>query len=145
MSAANTVLIVEDHEWLALGLAARLREIGDEVEIALSWKEALAKVAITPYRVIAIDLALPDSPREVTLSHLQDMHAFRPEVKIVVMSGLPLTMLEMQEAFDHGACLCIEKTAKEFQDAIVALARPKKPRIMFSLSGFAMLAGWLHA
>jgi DNA-binding response OmpR family regulator len=53
------VLVVEDHQRLALAVAAGLRSEGLAVDVAFDGQEALDRVALTRYDVIVLDRDLP--------------------------------------------------------------------------------------
>jgi DNA-binding response OmpR family regulator len=54
------VLVVEDHERLALAVADGLRRAGMAVDVALGGQDALDHVAVTRYDVVVLDRDLPD-------------------------------------------------------------------------------------
>lgn len=124
----NKVLIVEDSDYMAFALAAMLRPICSHVDIALTWRDAVTKVATRQFTVVAVDLMLPDSAREKTLDRLPELTAVCPDIRIVVMSGFELNSYEERQAMSNGAVRCILKTAEEFRKTIIGLASAPRPR-----------------
>lgn len=54
------VLVVEDERDLARALAEGIRRDGYAVDTAFDGREALEKLAVTPYDIVCLDLNLPD-------------------------------------------------------------------------------------
>ena len=54
------VLVVEDEEDLAHALAEGIRRDGYAVDVALTGRDAMEKMAISPYDIVCLDLNLPD-------------------------------------------------------------------------------------
>ena len=54
------VLVVEDEEDLAHALAEGIRRDGYAVDVALTGRDAMEKLAISPYDIVCLDLNLPD-------------------------------------------------------------------------------------
>lgn len=57
---ALRVLVVEDESDLALALAEGIRRDGYAVDVALTGRDAMEKMAVAPYDIVCLDLNLPD-------------------------------------------------------------------------------------
>jgi DNA-binding response OmpR family regulator len=53
------VLVVEDHAKLAMTVAAGLRQVGMAVDVVFDGRDALSRIAHTPYDVVVLDRDLP--------------------------------------------------------------------------------------
>ena len=79
------VLFVEDDDALCSTIAAALREYGHEVDVALTGRDALAKLrSPQPYDAIVLDLRLPDMNG---LEIVEFIKTNRPALGLVVASG----------------------------------------------------------
>jgi DNA-binding response OmpR family regulator len=56
---AVRVLVVEDHAKLAMTIATGLRQAGMAVDVVFDGRDALDRIAITPYDVVVLDRDLP--------------------------------------------------------------------------------------
>jgi CheY-like chemotaxis protein len=79
------VLIVDDDNFLAETFQLILEDAGFYVEIASTGAEALAKAAITPFRLAITDLKLPDTTGNELSKQLKDMI---PGVSVVLLTGM---------------------------------------------------------
>ena len=78
------VLVVDDEPAVALVLRDALADLGYEVLIAVSGREALATVMDFQPAVVLLDLKLPDLPGESVIDALRRE---APAIPIVVVSG----------------------------------------------------------
>lgn len=83
MSSAS-VLIVDDEKNIRLTLSIALEQLGISVDTASTGTEALEKLAEKSYKVILLDLRLPDLDGMEILRHLAEM---RPEIKVIVITA----------------------------------------------------------
>lgn len=113
MSAIRRILIVDDSRTVRLALAAALRnELGTRLEVveAHDKEEALESFAERAPDVVFLDMVLPgESEGMVGFDILKSMLAARPEVPIVLVSGLPADHPEIVGAVNLGAFARIEK------------------------------------
>ena len=78
------VLVVDDEPSVALVLRDALADLGYEVRIAVSGREALASAGDFQPATVLLDLKLPDLPGESVIDALRRE---APAVPIVVVSG----------------------------------------------------------
>lgn len=79
------ILVVEDDDALCETVAAALREYGHKVELALTGRDALAKLRTRdPYDAIVLDLRLPDMNG---LEIVEYIKINRPTLALIVASG----------------------------------------------------------
>lgn len=83
------VLIVEDQESVSRIYQGFVQSLATEIRVAYDIKTALALMRKEPNpELVLLDLRLPDSDQDETLSHVKDLRAINPEVVILVISGL---------------------------------------------------------
>ncbi len=79
------VLIVDDDSFLAETFQFILEDAGFYVETASTGAEALAKAAITPFRLAITDLKLPDTTGGELSKELKEVI---PGVSVVLLTGM---------------------------------------------------------
>jgi DNA-binding NtrC family response regulator len=101
----NRVLVVDDDASILRLVATILRRESYDVDTASGGRDALAKIALTPYDVIVLDLMMPDVPG---LEVLRSLHARVPHVRrVVVMSAG--SALEIARSFDSNVFASLRK------------------------------------
>jgi DNA-binding response OmpR family regulator len=95
MSSVQRILVVEDDEAIAAGLAMNLRLEGYEVRVAVDGEEALAALAAAPVDLVLLDISLP---RKSGLDLLRELRQARDHVPVLVLSA-------RQEEYDKVAAL----------------------------------------
>ncbi|MCF7838044.1 MAG: response regulator transcription factor [Candidatus Marinimicrobia bacterium] len=114
------IVIIDDHPIVRHGLQDLLREAGDfEVVAALgTGHEGLAKVRSHPVDVVALDIGLPD---QNGFEVLRQIHAERPEVKVLMVSVHPEERFALR-ALQAGAAGYLAKTSVA-EELVIALRR----------------------
>ncbi|HVH64324.1 MAG TPA: fused response regulator/phosphatase [Candidatus Dormibacteraeota bacterium] len=97
--AAERVLVVDDDEALARVTCRVLRSRGFECDVALSGAEARKLVEAQDYAIALLDVKLPD---ESGYGLLEELRATRPDIAIVMISGVDDPELG-RAALEHGA------------------------------------------
>jgi len=98
------ILIIEDDEALAGLLSQFLSPIAREKPIIASNMTDAMKVIddVAPIDLVTLDLSLPDSTREQSLSRIKDIKDRKPDCLIVVVTGAMKPDQE-EEALKYGA------------------------------------------
>jgi CheY-like chemotaxis protein len=78
------VLVVDDEPEVAATLRDALEELGCVVEVALSGRHALERVAAFAPDVVLLDVLMPDMPGDQVLERLRRDH---PRVPVVMVTG----------------------------------------------------------
>lgn len=99
MTAGFRVLIVEDDRALAEILKAGLDEDGFEVDVAPNWREGHRLATRMDYRVLVVDLMLPDGSGVDLISSLRRVGIVTP-ILVVTARGDTATTVS---ALNHGA------------------------------------------
>ena len=113
------ILLVDDEKDFVETLAERMRTRGMEVETATSAREALAKVEVTPFDAVVLDLQMPDMDG---LAALEKMKNRDPKLQVILLTG-QATVQKGVEAIKLGARDLLEKPAdidtltREIQEA----------------------------
>ena len=100
-----TVLIVDDEKNILLTLSQALQLEGYRTELAGSGQVALDAIAARPVDVVLLDVKMPDMDG---LQVLEKLHASRPELPVIMMSGHG-TIETAVKATRHGARDFLEK------------------------------------
>ena len=87
-AAAHRVLVVEDEEAIAQGLALNLRRKGYEVDLAADGEEALERAGDGTYDLILLDVRLPKLDGFEVCQHLRRRDDFTP-ILILTARGQP--------------------------------------------------------
>jgi len=78
----SRILLVEDEEHLATGLAYNLRNVGYDVSIATDGQQALDEMAREPFDLVLLDVMLPDISGLTVCSQLRQRGRMEPIVMI---------------------------------------------------------------
>lgn len=78
------ILIVDDDAAVRSVLQAILSQAGYEVDLAGNGKEAIRKLAESPFDLMITDLVMPEQEGIETIKQLRRDH---PQVKVIAMSG----------------------------------------------------------
>ena len=97
--APERVLVVDDDEPLARVMGRVLRSRGFECDVALTAADARKLVEAQDYAIALLDVKLPD---ESGYSLLEELRATRPDIAIVMISGVDDPELG-RAAVEHGA------------------------------------------
>lgn len=94
------ILIADDHRLIVEAVAEKLAELGPDVCVRQALSVAELLHSITP----DLDLALIDlgMPGALGVSHIAQVHALRPDLRIAVISGVD-DLATMQAAMKAGA------------------------------------------
>jgi two-component system alkaline phosphatase synthesis response regulator PhoP len=84
MMDVRDVLIVDDEESILVPLAFLFKQAGYRVELARTGEEAQAKLAKSAYRLVILDLMLPEPDG---FEILQALKAARPETRVLVLTA----------------------------------------------------------
>lgn len=79
------VLIVDDDARIALLIAATLRALAKRIEVAHTFSEAQEWIKRATFELVLLDIGLPDSIPEDTLSHVAEMK--QTGSKVVIITG----------------------------------------------------------
>lgn len=99
------VLVVEDDEGIAAGLAAHLARSGHAVDRVATSAEAWRALAAEPYEVVLLDLGLPDGDGTVLLRRLRESRPGRlpdPATPVLIMTARD-QVADRIEGLDLGA------------------------------------------
>lgn len=97
------ILIIEDDDAFA-GLVERfMSEISTDIVIAHSFRDAISVLTVIPLPdLITLDLSLPDSNTEATISRIHVLREANEKSVILVLSGI-VTGVDKQRIIDSGA------------------------------------------
>jgi CheY-like chemotaxis protein len=95
MASKRTLLCIDDHETSLAGWCLYLQNAGYSVETARSPQEGLELFAVHPIDLVLLDYAMPGmNGAEVAAT----MRQIKPDVRIVMFSGVPLSESEQAAA-----------------------------------------------
>ncbi len=83
------VLVVDDDKAMALLIAATLRALAARIEVATTYGEAREWIKKVVFNIILLDIGLPDSLPEDTLSHVAEMKQGGAKVAIITGAWPP--------------------------------------------------------
>ncbi len=104
------ILLVEDDDMIAEIYEKKLGDSGFEVVNAKSGKEALKRIAETPFDLVLLDMVLPELSGMEVLQELRGNAEYDKNLKVVVFSNLSGPE-EQEAAKQAGAAGFISKTA----------------------------------
>lgn len=104
------ILLVEDDEMIAEIYEKKLGDSGFEVINAKSGKEALKRIAETPFDLVLLDMVLPELSGMDVLQELRGNPDYDKNLKVVIFSNLSGPE-EQEAAKKAGATGFISKTA----------------------------------
>lgn len=108
------VLIVEDDPSMVTVLKMFLEPISSEIVVAANMEQAMREIAdARNIELITLDLGLPDSSVEATLSRIKDIRKGRPDSLLIVVTGQDFPNLE-KLATENGADGVIFKQNEQF-------------------------------
>jgi len=82
---SGVVLVVDDHEGVAIATARMMKELGFEAIVASSGAEALLRLAETAgVSLVMLDLMMPGLDGSATLERIRERH---PKLPVILMSG----------------------------------------------------------
>ncbi len=99
------VLVVDDDHDFAESLALLLSSRGHEVQLAFSGKEAIARFREQDFDIAFMDIRLPEKNG---VESLIEIHKFKPEARVVMMTGYSVEQL-LEQAINHGAYKVLDK------------------------------------
>lgn len=100
------VLLIEDDMGVAEMLQAIVAGIGT-VKWSKTWNEGVAEFSSCTYDAILLDLGLPDSGTQTTLSSIKSIKMNCPNTAVIVITGQP--MITEEQALKAGADAFISK------------------------------------
>jgi two-component system KDP operon response regulator KdpE len=116
------VLIVDDDAAMGLLIAASLRALAGNIQIATNFADAKDWIAKAVFNLVLLDLGLPDSPAHITITRVKDMRA--GGAKVAIISGAWPPGVEIQPA-TSGADAVIYKGDMDMLEKLKALvAKP---------------------
>jgi two-component system, sensor histidine kinase len=80
------VLIVDDHLDIAVSMAMLLEALGQQVEVATSGTEALAKAVRIRPEIVFLDIGLPDMDGFQVAARLRDLKDLQP-LRIIALTA----------------------------------------------------------
>lgn len=104
----HTILIIEDHQNIALVLQEYLNDHDLNTEVAMNGKEAIEKFRRKNYDVLITDLKLPDLDGSVVVEKCKKIS---PKVRVIYLSGYILELRKLQVKSDPY-CQVIEKPCR---------------------------------
>jgi len=84
MSSNCTILIIDDEPFLRSTLGMILQRVGYSCEEAGDFAEALRKASMRKYRLIFLDLQLPDGSG---IDFLPELRKLQPQIPVVVLTA----------------------------------------------------------
>lgn len=103
------VLIIEDSESCALLLKEWLQPVSRSVVIAPDMQTAIRELSgVSPFDIVTLDLSLPDSTPQQTLSRVMEIRALNPDCLLVVITGMAV---QSSDALQSGADGFVDKSA----------------------------------
>lgn len=103
------ILLIEDDEFIAEIYEKKLGSAGFEVTNVKNGREALKRIAETPYDLILLDIVLPEMSGKEVLHELRTKPEYDKNLKVVVFSNLS-SLEEQEEMRQAGATGFIAKT-----------------------------------
>ena len=95
------LLIVEDDSGVREMLGRSLRKMPSQIDMAVSWEQMTLLLEEKEYQILLLDLGLPDSSTDLTLSRIRPLKMEHPNMAICVITGHPGHTKE--EALKAGA------------------------------------------
>jgi len=86
-TGASTILVVDDNEMNRDLLSRRLRRDGHTVAVAEHGREALAKIAATPFDLVMLDIMMPEMNGYEVLEHLKADPALR-HIPVIMITAV---------------------------------------------------------
>jgi DNA-binding response OmpR family regulator len=83
------LLIVEDDSGVSEMLQRTLRKLPLQIDMVSTWTEMAFYLKRKSYEVLLLDLGLPDSPTDLTLSRIRDIKMNNPGMTVCVITGHP--------------------------------------------------------
>ncbi len=99
------VFVVDDDEDFAESLAMVLEGHDCEVELAYNGEDAIARFRAQDFDITFMDVKLPGKNG---VESFLEIHTFKPEAKVVMMTGYSVEQL-LEQAIDHGAWSVLRK------------------------------------
>jgi PAS domain S-box-containing protein len=96
------ILVVDDEAAVRETVAGLLRELGHQVAMVASARQALAAVEAEPFDLVLTDLAMPEMNGEQLMAQLK---ARFPHLKVALMTGFGDFMRAASETTAHGDAL----------------------------------------
>lgn len=116
------VLIVDDDAAMGLLIAASLRALAGNIQIATSFSDAKEWISKAVFNLVLLDLGLKDSPAYMTVTRVQDMRSGGAKVVIITGFWPPGTEVRPETS---GADAVIYKGDMDMMDKLKALvAKP---------------------
>ena len=103
------ILLVEDDPFIAEIYIKKISDAGFEVANATTGKEALKRIAETPYDLVLLDMVLPELSGMDILHELRGKTEYDKNLKVVIFSNLS-SPEEQEAAAKAGATGFISKT-----------------------------------
>lgn len=103
------ILLIEDDAFIAEIYEKKLGDSGFEVVNAKSGKEALRRIAETPFDLVLLDMVIPELSGMEVLQELRTKPEYDQNLKVVVFSNLS-SPEEQEAAKKAGAIGFISKT-----------------------------------
>ena len=101
------ILVVDDEAPILEMLSSYLKKHGFEVSTANTAEDALRLSEATPLHLIILDVLLADTDG---LELLDQIKALRPNVPVIIATGLAFDQQLLQEAAEKGAAGYVSKT-----------------------------------
>src|SRR3989344_447167 len=98
---AQSILVVEDEEYIRDLYKRQLEIAGYAVDVAINGKQALDMIAKTPYEVILLDVMMPELTGIDVLKKI-DLKKNNPTLKVVMLTNLGQDDI-IKQAFELGA------------------------------------------
>lgn len=113
------VLVIDDYApWSEL-CAVLLRKVANRIKLARTYSDALVTLnKPNGYDVVMLDLDLPDSPPECTISRIDSIRGSGR--KVVIMTGAEVTDAMRERMKCAGATECLYKGNPNFADQLKA-------------------------
>jgi two-component system OmpR family response regulator len=113
------ILVVDDEAQIRDLLSMYLRKQGYEVSTASTSAETLACLAAEPVELVVLDIGLA---QEDGLRLLENIKAARPQVRVVMLTGMGFVEDLLQEAHDKGADGYVSKVLP-LDELLIAIER----------------------
>jgi two-component system NtrC family sensor kinase len=120
MTETDKVLLVAKEVPAAEALAARLRNGGLDVEVAISGEQCIEKAGTADFHAVILDLAMPGMSGIETFRALREQ---RPDVRAIFLADQP-TIKAAVEAIRLGAADVLEKPI----DALTLIEKVREAR-----------------
>lgn len=120
-----TLLIVEDDEIVAKYLSTVLKDLFSMIEVVVSMRDAITRIAGNHIDVVLLDLTLTNG---AGLTPIQKLRAMYPHLPIIVMTG---GEVGADEAMACGACDFLHKTSMNVEDIFAAVVKSVARRRAF--------------